>query len=242
MWKNLSWVGKDNWIGEAIKDKSCIAVTNGSYMKHLFPSIHSAVLVLECSKGRGGLWCSFPEQSSIACSYRGELVGLMAIHLLLLAVNEVTPTLTGSVHIYSNCLRALDKVKHLPPFQIPARWSHSDVLRNILTNCNSLSFDRLYLHVKAHQDDMEEYKNLSRPSQLNCTMDYHSKAVLWNINPTDPPTQEPFPLEPVCVFAGNEKITTDDMESLCFWAHKKLARATFNSLHILPYNVFETLD
>ena len=60
------------------------------------------------------MWCSFPEASTV-CSYQGELVGLMAIHLLLLATNEVNPGLHGSVHIYLDCLGALDKVKNLPP-------------------------------------------------------------------------------------------------------------------------------
>jgi hypothetical protein len=61
------------------------------------------------------IWGSFPEQSRCACSYRGELVGLMAIHLILLAANEVNIGLRGRVHIYSDCLGALDKVKNLPP-------------------------------------------------------------------------------------------------------------------------------
>ncbi len=156
----------------------------------------------------------FTEQLNSACSYRGELVGLMAIHLLLLAINEMTPTLTGSIHIYSNCLGTFDKVKNLPPSCIPAGWSHSNVLRNILINCKNLSFGRLYSHVKAHQDDIKEYRNLSRPLQLNCTMDYLAKAALWNISPTDRPKQEPFPLEQVCVFAGNKKVTSDNMELL----------------------------
>jgi hypothetical protein len=47
MGENLSWVGTDNWIADAIRDDSCIIVTDGSYMKHLFPSIHAAALVLE---------------------------------------------------------------------------------------------------------------------------------------------------------------------------------------------------
>ncbi len=187
-------IGLERQLGTSLVSLLLVA-----HMKHLFPSIHSAALVLECSKGQGRLWCSFPEQSSMLCSYRGELVGLMAIHLLLLAINKVTPTLTGLVHIYSDCLGVLDKVKNLPPSQIPTIWSHSDVLQNILTNCKNLFFDRLYSHVKAHQDDMEEYKNLSCPSQLNCTMDYHAKAVLWNINSTEPPMQEPFLLEPICI-------------------------------------------
>jgi hypothetical protein len=89
---------------------------------------------------------------------------------------------------------------------------------------------------------MEEYKNLSRPSQLNCTMDYHAKAILWNINPTELPMQEPFLLEPVCVFVDYRKITTYDMGSLRFLAHRKIAKETFKALRILPYNIFDMVN
>jgi hypothetical protein len=129
MWENLKWIGEDGRIARSIQEGSCIAVTDGSYMKYLFPTIHSAALVLECQKGRGRLWCSFPEASTTACSYRGELVGLMAIHLLLLTVNKKYPALQGSIDIYSDCLGALDKVRNLPPARIPANWAHSDVLK-----------------------------------------------------------------------------------------------------------------
>jgi hypothetical protein len=61
MWENIQWVGDDNWIAEAIEDSSCIAVTDGLYMKALYPRIHSAAFVLECSNGRGWLWGSFSE-------------------------------------------------------------------------------------------------------------------------------------------------------------------------------------
>jgi hypothetical protein len=109
MWENLKWTGEDSWIAGSIHDGSCIAVTDGSYMKHLFPTIYSAALVLECQKGIGRLWCFFPKASTTACSYRGKLVSLMAIHLLLLAVNETYPALQGSIHTYSDCLGALDR-------------------------------------------------------------------------------------------------------------------------------------
>ena len=189
MWVNLLWVGTDNWIADAIRGDSCIAVTDGSYMKHLFLSIHAAALVLEYTKGRGDLWCSFSETSSTACSYRGELVGLMAIHLILLSVNEVRPNLKGSVHIYSDCLGALNKVKNLPPSRIPSSWAHSDILKNILVNCGVLLFARLYSHVRAHQDDKLGYQDLSRPSQLNCSMDFNAKRVLLDIQPMNLPSQ-----------------------------------------------------
>ena len=161
MWDNLQWVGDDHWIARAIEDGTLIAVTDGLYMKDLYPNIHSAPLVLECTKGHGRLWCSFPNFSEIACSYRGELVGLMAIHLILLSVNEVQPNLKGSVHIYSDCLGALNKVRNLPPLQIPSSLAHSDVLKNILVNCTGSSFTRLYSHVRAHHDNKVEYQDIS---------------------------------------------------------------------------------
>ena len=83
-------------------------------------------------KRKGTDVCSFPEASKVACSHRGELIGLMAIHLILLAINEVYPGLCGSVQIYSDCLGALDKVKNLPPSWVPLGLAHADVLKNIL--------------------------------------------------------------------------------------------------------------
>ena len=48
-----------------------------------------------------------PESSKVANAYRGELLGLMAIHLILLAANKVWPTLQGQAKVYSDCLGAL---------------------------------------------------------------------------------------------------------------------------------------
>jgi hypothetical protein len=150
MWDNIQWVGDDNWIAGSIAARSCIAVTEGSYMKALYPNIRSAAFVLECTRGGGQLWGLFSESSRQACSYRGELIGLMAFHLILLSVNKVNLDLTGSVEIFSACLGALDKVQNLPPSRILSRCSHSDVLKNILVNCSDLTFNRYYSHVSAH--------------------------------------------------------------------------------------------
>jgi hypothetical protein len=68
----------------------------------------------------------------VASSYRGELIGLMAIHLILLATNEVYQGLKGFVLIFSDCLGALDKVKNLPPSRVPSGLAHSNVPKNVL--------------------------------------------------------------------------------------------------------------
>ncbi len=109
----------------------------------------------------------------------------MDIHLILLAINEVNPGLKGFVHIYSDCHGAPEKVKNLPPSRIPSSLAHLDVLKNIQVNCNNLSFDQFYLHVLAHQDDKEDYQDLSRPSQLNVNINFNAKQALLDLQPTN---------------------------------------------------------
>ena len=242
MWDNIRWEGDDNWIAESIRQGTCMAVTDGSYMKTLHPDIHSAAFVLECKNRSGKIWGSFSEPSRCAGNYRGELVGLMAIHLILLAANEANAGLSGSVEIFSDCLGALDKVKNLPPARIPTGSAHSDVLKNILVNCSDLPFDRYYSHVSAHQDDHQAYISLPREAQLNCSMDSLAKRALWELNPTQLPAQQPFPLEPISIFAGSTKITADTSDYLRFWAHRRMAREHFHSLNILYNREFDFVD
>jgi hypothetical protein len=141
LWENLSWTGNDDWVVGLIREGTCVAVTDGSYMEDLYPEISSAAVVLECCHGRGRICCSFAKASRGTCSYRGELCGLLAIHLILLAVNKTDPGLRGLVHIYSDCLSALDKINSLPLSRIPTCWAHSDILKTIMLNCEKLSFD-----------------------------------------------------------------------------------------------------
>ena len=94
-----------------------------------------AAFILECTRHQGMLVGSFPEASKVVNAFQGELLGLMAIHLLLLAVNTVSPGLTGRVKIYSDCLGALGHTAELPLYRIPTRCKHSDVLKMILVNC-----------------------------------------------------------------------------------------------------------
>jgi hypothetical protein len=198
MWDNLSIMGDLDWIAASIADNSCIAVTDGSYMKELYPYLNSTAFVLECSKGRGRLTGSFMEQTPYAGS--NQLLSLMAIHLILWGINEVHQGLQGLVHILSDYLGALDKVENLPPYHIPTQCSHSNILKNIMVNCSNLSFARIFSHVKTHQDDHTGYESLTRSAQLNCQMDYYSKKAIWDTehNP-EAPTRR-FPLEPLCVF------------------------------------------
>ena len=204
--------------------------------------MNSCAFILECTQGRGRLTGAFPEQRIAACAYRGELLGLMAIHLILLSVNRINPTLTGSAHIYSDCLGALNKIQHLPPHRIPSRCRHSDVLKNIMIHCSSLSFKRMFSHVSAHQDDHTKWENLSRAERLNCAADFGVKRVLLNLDANDLPWQQRFPLETICAWTGREKMTSDTMHHIQFHAHLQLARKEFYEAKVLTTVQFDLID
>ena len=109
LWENMTLSGGTEWIHHSIKDGSLVAVTDGLYIRKLYPNLCSAAFVLECAKGSGRIVESFSERLDVANAYRGELLGLMAIHLLLLSVNKIHPTLKGKVDIVSDCLGALNR-------------------------------------------------------------------------------------------------------------------------------------
>jgi hypothetical protein len=193
MWEDMRLTGDDGWLEEAIRENLIVAVTDGSYMQDKFPTKNSCAFILECTKGHGRLTGAFPEQTIAACSYCGELIGLLAIHLLLLSFSRVAPELTGSVHIYLDCLGALDKVKNLPPHHIPSKCRHSDVLKNIMVHCSGSSFTKLFSHVSAHQDNRTNFEDLSRPAQLNCAVDFGAKKGSPQAGRTQPASPTTFP-------------------------------------------------
>jgi len=197
MWEslNLSGDGEDKagaWLREAIEENTLVAVTDGSYMKELYLDMNSCAFILECSRGRRRMPGAFLDQTMAACAYQGKLLGLLAIHLILLSINKINPTLTGSVHICSDCLGTLNRVKNLPPHRIPSKCRHSDVLKMIMIHCSSMSFDHLFLHISAHQDNRDEFESRSQEAQLNCACNFGAKRVLLNHIPDDLPRQQQF--------------------------------------------------
>ena len=127
---------------------------------------------------------------------------------------------------------------NLPPHRISTQCRHSDILKNILVNCTSLSFTFKYVHVKAHQDDEEEYENMARPAQLNAQCDGMAKREIWGCSGKKTPKQRYFPLEGIPVWVGKDKMTSDMSNALQFWVHRQLTEQSFCSLGLLTPTQF----
>ncbi len=157
IWENLMMVCKDDWFKEAIEDVLCLAITEGSHIKQVHTELCANAFIMECSRSCGHMMGSFAEASSAANAYRGELLRLMQVHLILLVVQRTAPGLEGKLVIYSDCFGALGRVSLLPPGKIPTHCRHSNVLKNILVNCGDFTFQQKFCHVKAHHDDLVDF-------------------------------------------------------------------------------------
>jgi hypothetical protein len=120
----------------------------------------------------------------------------MAIHLILLSINEIHRNLSGSVEIVSNCL-ALNSIPYLPLLRIPSRCWHSDILKNILVHCRDLTFTTHYSHIKAHHDDNVSFDKLCPKAQLNCICDHAAKQRIATDWMDGAIPDRMFPLKPI---------------------------------------------
>jgi hypothetical protein len=73
-------------------------------------------------------------------------------------------------------------------------------------------------------------------------MDYNAKQALWNLQPTRLPGGQAFPLEPVYILAGSDKITADMGHHVQFLAHCTLAKTSFHKIKILNPTAFDKVD
>jgi len=141
-------------------------------------------------------------------------------------------------------LGGLKKIATLPDNRLPSGCKHSDILKNIMVNCNSLTFACEYLHVAAHQDERKSFRQLPRPTQLNCCMDTCAKAQLWGLEGTVPPQQGVFLLEPIAVYVGKDKMTSGLEDILRFWCQRKVAKEVMAhpKVNVLQPDQFEEVE
>ena len=102
MWKDLRLTEDPEWIVESLQNKSLVCVTDGSYDKQRAPNVCSAGWIVKCRRTGRQIRGSLVEASPSAGSYRGEMLGMLAICFLLLAVEEYFRAITKDNKICCN--------------------------------------------------------------------------------------------------------------------------------------------
>ena len=103
MWEGLRLNEKPEWVAECLRNGTLVCVTDGSYIKKSAPDLCSAGWVLACKRTRRYIRGTLVERSPWANSYRGELLGMLAIRLFLLAVEEYHEVVSSGTQAYCDC-------------------------------------------------------------------------------------------------------------------------------------------
>ena len=228
MWSSLFFPSEDNdisWLVSALEDGTLIGCTDGSYDGKRSTQLSSAGWILFDSKSRKPLAGSFCEYSPGASSYRGEMLGLCALQLLLLAIDtwfspQNVPTLT----IYCDNEKAGERAQE-EHRRIKPGWSCSDVLRSFRDTKLSIRLPMRFAHVSAHMDDLLSWDQLTQAEQLNCMCDSLAKAALnRGILEHYSDSHNMLPRELAAVIFSDGKATSDPAEQLRLELGRREAR------------------
>ena len=94
---------KPEWVAECLQNWTLVCLTDGSYIKNSAPDLCSAGWVLACRRTCRYIAGTLVERSPWANSFRGELLGMLAIMLFLLAVEEYHEVVSSGTQAYCNC-------------------------------------------------------------------------------------------------------------------------------------------
>jgi hypothetical protein len=200
MWETLELKGNFASVITAIKNGSAIWVTDGSFDRVRAPSISSADWIIYCPKTKQFLRGSFYEISPDSSAFRGELLGLTALHLIAIAMRlhfKIEGHM-GSMHCDNE--RALG-MEELFRRRIPPGSKHGDLLRLLRNIKQTLGNTFHYHHIYGHADRTKKWHQMTIVEKLNCLCDCWAKGARTNgaISPRDPSNQL-LPRETAAVF------------------------------------------
>lgn len=246
MWDHVELpLGLDTVV-ESISSGTAVFVTDGSYNRGIRRDLDAAGWLIYCTNCRRILLRgSFHERNAKAGSYRGELLGLLAIHAFLLAVETIyllPPAYRGLV-VCDN-LGALNKAQEKRK-KIPAGAKHADIRRCLRKARAKLVGSLTYKHVYGHQDKKKKWHQLTVLEKLNCKCDTLAKLALdkgIRENPRYTQESQQLPLEAASVYYNSVKLSSECGAEIRFQVGKSKAREFYLGTLGWFAAVFDSID
>ena len=127
MWAKVINEGSNlDWVVTALTNGTAISVTDGSYKKDIAPDVSGAGWVIHCTQSKLKLKGSFYERSPDTGSYRGELMGLTALHLMILALEQFYRIPAAKTKVCCDSEGALFKASESSK-RVPTGSKHADL-------------------------------------------------------------------------------------------------------------------
>jgi hypothetical protein len=152
MWEYIK-EGETNmlWLRDTLINGTLIGVTDGSFDRHKAKSCSGLGWILVCTASKRTLRGLFYEISAAAGLYQGKLLGLVALHTLILVVADYYNLQYASGKICCNNISALNQASRICT-RVRSGIKHLDLQRVIRIYKCKVNMALKYQHVKAHQD------------------------------------------------------------------------------------------
>ncbi len=145
-------------------------MTNGSYDREMAPTVSSSGWIIVCTACQRILRGSFFKVSWSAGSYRGKLLGLVAIHTFAIAIAQYFSVAEISGGISCDNMAALSQASKYRKW-VGVGVKHSDLHRTIHMLKHLVQTSFWYMHIKSHQDKLQPWRELTLLEQLNVICD-----------------------------------------------------------------------
>ena len=258
MWEDLRLSESSlEWVVEGLKEGSLVCVTDGSYFKKKAPNVCSAGWIIADRRTKRQIGGTLVEISPSADSYRGEMLGMLAIRLFLLAVEEFYSAVTTSNDICCDNKGALYTFERKSQ-RVPSGKVNTDIQRVLRTIKYRSKSKYMQHHVRSHQDRCKPWHKLTYEEQLNTWCDEMAKKAIeshlaWKLEATIEEIEwtekytEHLPLEKARVMVGGAKQTTDVSKGLKQVMGHQQARKFYATPNkkgkiIMETRVFDTVD
>jgi hypothetical protein len=178
MWEDVNGDLSDmSWAADALRHGTAMLVADGSFNRGLDDGVCSAGWVFLCKQQHKVVKGSFYERSPSAGSYRGEVLGLVALHTLAYALGDFCSidSIGGSVHCDN--LTAVNKTNNLGR-RISTGALHGDCFWVLRTLKGKVGMRLTYHHVKSHQDRHKTWETLPLDRQVNVVCDALAGAAI----------------------------------------------------------------
>ena len=231
MWERITNEGSDlGWVVAALEKGTAVWVSDGSYKREVAPHTSGVGWVLCCSVKGLRLRGSFCESSPSANSYRAELLGLLAGHVLIAAACKYFDIGSPRGELCCDCRGALHRSKELKR-RVPSGSPQADIRRS-LRNCKMVRPAQLgYRWVEGHQDKLKPWHLLTWRQQLNCICDSLAKGAVSRgmRSSRRRAVHQTLPFERAAVVVDGVKQTRDVGDSLRFSMGKLEAEKFYTS-------------
>ena len=170
--------GKEDDIALALQNGTGIAVSDGSYKEELGQGASASIIANRTTTASIQVTSIVPGEAEIQNAYRSELTGLLASLQLIHDTCIKYHITKGSCTVVCDGKGALHKIFSTTKERLKPSTEHADLIAACTQLIDKIPIQLYPQHVKAHQEEVKLFHELSDFEKLNVLMDYKAKQAL----------------------------------------------------------------